>query len=241
MIIAGVVLLVVAAVAVGIALAGRRRWQVMVGAPTSTSGDLRLHLETAAGLGATGGGFARPCELVGSAGPGPHGELRSELSGAPCVWYRYEVRRRYWDTERDSDGRRRRVQRTETVTELASAAAFTLADDAGTVLVDPTGGSVDKAERVLDRFEPDESGDTIGYEKEEWILRAGTRLYVLGEATDRSGDLAVGKPDKGLFIISTRSEAELTAGARRRQQIGMAVGAVALVAALVFLALGALI
>jgi hypothetical protein len=252
MVIAGVVLIVVAAIAVGVALSGRRRWQAMLGTETSTCADLRADLDTARGLGGTAGSFVKACEVVGTAQPGPYGELNSELAGVPCVWYRYVIRRRYWETVRDSEGRSRREQRSESVADFTSETVFTLADPSGTVLVRPEGGSVDNAERVLDRFEPDRSGrsvsflglrlpggsNTIGYEKEEWVVRPGTRLYVLGEATDRAGDLEVGRPGKGPFIMSTRSEAELATRARRTQQIGMAAGAVSLFAGLVLLITG---
>jgi hypothetical protein len=240
MIIAGAVLLVAAVVAVVVAMFGRRRWQLILGTPTSTSDELRMRLDTARGLGATGGGFAHACEVVGEARPGPDGPLTSELTGTRCVWYRYEVTRRYYEDQRDSQGRRSRVEKTETVTDLASAAPFSLADAAGAVLVDPAGGSVDNPERVLDRFDSERSGDTIGYRRQEWVVRAGTQLYVLGSATDRGGDLAVGRPEHGPFIISTRSERDLTERARRTQRIGMAVGAAALVTGLALLVIGLL-
>ena len=56
------------------------------------------------------------------------------------------------------------------------------------------------------------------------MLRQGARRYVLGEA-DRYGDLEIGKPSSGKFIVSTRTEEELTKSARTFQQVGMAVGA----------------
>lgn len=70
--------------------------------------------------------------------------------------------------------------------------------------------AVEHMEKVVDRFEPHEDRRdrtelsigklnlklstkereiTIGYQYEEWVLRPGRRLYVLGEAGDSSGGL----------------------------------------------------
>jgi E3 Ubiquitin ligase len=61
--------------------------------------------------------------------------------------------------------------------------------------------------------------DTIGFVYTEWVLRAGARLYVHGEASDRYGELAFGKPEHGLFLISTRTEAEVKASSVRKQKL----------------------
>lgn len=233
-IIIGAVLLVGAAVAVAFALYNKKRWHAMLGTETSSVAQLGTDLATVHQLGGDGS-FRRVCEVTGPVEPGPAGELHSELAKLPCVWYRYEIRRRYWHTSTDSEGRTSRSQRTETVAQLASEQPFRLNDGTGSVLVRPDGLAVDRAERVLDQFVPDEGTDsvsflgfqistrsnTIGYEHEEWIVRPGTRLYVLGEATNHSGELTIGKPAEGVHIISTRSEAELRASARRTQQILM--------------------
>jgi hypothetical protein len=55
----------------------------------------------------------------------------------------------------------------------------------------------------------------LGYAYEEWAIPVGHQRYVLGEATDASGELRVQRPsDIGHhFIVSTRSEEALTARA----------------------------
>lgn len=55
---------------------------------------------------------------------------------------------------------------------------------------------------------------SIGYEYLEEGIKMGADLYVLGDANDRDGALKVSKPkdSKQPFIVSTKSEDELTAG-----------------------------
>ena len=51
---------------------------------------------------------------------------------------------------------------------------------------------------------------TLGYQFTERILPLNRRLYVLGAASDSSGELVIQKPrEKGQFIISLKSEEEL--------------------------------
>jgi E3 Ubiquitin ligase len=242
LVIIGVVLLAVAAVAVAVGLRQKRRWHAMLGTETSTAADLAAELATARELGAE---FRRTVEITGSASPGPVGELTSELAGIPCVWFRYQIRRRYWATTTDSDGDTTREERTETVARRASEQPFRVTDATGSVLVRPDGLAIDRAERVVDQFTPAEDtdsvsflgirinrsqNDTIGYEREEWVVRSGTTLYVLGEVTQSNGELTIGKPAKGVHIISTCSEAEMRASAQKLQRISMwsALGAAAL-------------
>jgi hypothetical protein len=252
----GVVLLAGAAVAVGFALRGRRRWQAMLGTETSTVAELAGERATVHQLG--GGAYRRIAEVTGAAATGPVGELTSELAGLSCVWFRYEVRHRYWYTTTDSEGRTSRSERKEPVAKLSSSQPFRLTDETGSVLIEPGTLTIDHAERVVERFEPatqaastfslsiggltfgNRGNDTIGYEYEEWVVRPGTRLYVLGEATDQNGELAIGKPaDGGVFVISTRSETELRESAQRTQRILMWVGLAAAVVGIALLVVAA--
>jgi hypothetical protein len=207
---------------------------------------LTAELATVRELG--GSAFSRISEVTGTAAPGPLGELKSELAEVPCIWYRYEIRRRYWDSSTDSDGNRSR-ERTETVAKLASTQPFRVADATGSVLVRPDGLAIDHAQRVLDQFDPDQGtgsisflgisigmgSDTIGYEREEWIVRSGTPIYVLGEARDQGGEVVIGKPASGVHVISTRSEAELRKSAQRTQRILMWSALAAVIIGLVLL------
>jgi hypothetical protein len=70
------------------------------------------------------------------------------------------------------------------------------------------------------------SNETIGYRREEWVIPVGTALFVQGEVTDDQGHLRLRKPEKGPFVVSTKSEAELLGEAethRRWATIGAGV------------------
>jgi hypothetical protein len=63
---------------------------------------------------------------------------------------------------------------------------------------------------------------TIGVQHEEWILRPGTRLYVLGEARDAgNGRLEMRQPAEGDMILSTRSEQEYAAATAKSARLGL--------------------
>lgn len=230
----------------------------MIGAETLPVAELEgLHLTAVEVAGS--GGFRRVCEVVGVGQPGPHGLLEAELSGTKCIWHRHTVQRRYKEVYY-SGGDRKVRQRTETVAALTSEQPFSVVDDTGAVLVSPQGTDPDGAEKVISRFERNTNrstgptifgiqlpglnqDDTIGYEYTEWVLRAGARLYVHGEASDRSGELAFGKPEDGLFLISTRTEDEIKASNVRKQKLLAfgGLGAAALGVALLVLAVLAVV
>lgn len=235
LIIFGLLLLAAGVVAFVFAQRTRRNIHAMIGTETLPVAELEDLHRTAVEV-AGPGGFRRVCEVVGIAQPGPHGLLQAELSGTKCVWHRHVVKRRYKQDYYDSDGHRRTRQVTETVAELTSEQPFAVVDATGAALVRPNGTHPDGAEKVVSRFERNtnrsagptifgiqlpgfDRDDTIGYEYTEWVLRADARLYVHGEASDRSGELAVGKPDDGLFLISTRTEDEVKASNVRKQKL----------------------
>lgn len=86
-----------------------------------------------------------------------------------------------------------------------------------------------------------DTSSTIGYEYQEWVIRPGQRLYVLGEVHDKIGPLVIGKPEQGgHFIISTRSEEEVRASTRTQHR-ALAIGIpIAAVAGLVLVVVGAI-
>lgn len=53
----------------------------------------------------------------------------------------------------------------------------------------------------------------------EWVLRPGAGLCVHGEASDRTGQLAFGRPESGPYFVSTRSEEELRRSRTTRQRL----------------------
>lgn len=232
----------------------RQRQHEMIITETMTAREL-MTLQAAAAQAAGAGFFRQKCELVGVAQPGPAGTITSELSSTECLWHRHVVIRKYWETERrrDSDGSysNRRVEKKEKVAERESEQPFHVTDDTGSVLVHPAGALQDM-KQVVSRFEPHDSSDertelsigklnlslpntrregTIGYEYEEWVLEAGRKLYVLGEATDDDGELGVTSPS----MISTKDEETLLHEARKKERLALIAGAVAAVAGVVLI------
>ncbi|GAA1900052.1 E3 ubiquitin ligase family protein [Streptomyces sodiiphilus] len=242
MMVIGAIALVAAAVCAVLAHRAQGRVRAMTTAETLPVGELR-ELHRAAADAAGEGNFRYRCEVVGVAQASGSGELTAELSGTACVWHRHTVTHKYWETTTDSEGNRKRQERSSVVSQHISGSPFAVRDDTGEITVDPAKNRVDGAEKVLDRFErggrtgaelrigslsvplTSGGGDTIGYQHEEWVLPAGRRLYVLGEVSDAGGSLVIGEPeDGGHFIVSTRSEEELVRSGLR-QSTGLRVAA----------------
>ena len=255
----GIALLVVA---VGMAVWAQvmsRRLRAMARVETVACRDL-ASLRDAAAQAAGPGAFSLVCEVTGTTEPGDTGLLKAELSKVECLWHRHVVARCYEETRTDSRGNRTSTTKRETVAERTSAVPFRVRDSTGTVLVDPAGARFDHAEKVVDRFEDRPHGltgsftvslfgldlsagggnSTLGFEYKEWVVRSGQRMYLLGEASDRSGRLVVGKPSSGPYILSTRSEQELAHSFRTQRTVARIGVAVAGVAGLILLVIGLL-
>lgn len=101
-------------------------------------------------------GWGRPLDL---------NPLHSPLSGAPCLWYRYQVEHK---TNED---------KWETVEQAESQTSFVLDDGSGQCLVDPEG-----AEIVTRHCRRWSEGD---YRYVEWTLQQRDRIYVLGNFLTR--------------------------------------------------------
>lgn len=206
---------------------------------TSTAADLRAARESAGS-----GAFRQPCEITGQVLPHKNGSLRAPLSGEECVWHSHKITRKYEYTRRDSQGNRRRRTGTEVAAEKSSSTAFFVQDATGRTVVHPGGQKVTGAERVIDDFQPsygDDGGShlelgpiklkignrarTIGFKREEWIVRPGSPFYVLGEARAQPGrGLSVNKPADGAFILSVKSETSLRRG-ELLKSLGFGIGA----------------
>jgi hypothetical protein len=257
MLIAGAILLAIALGAVLLARSESGRARRATATETLDCSDIT---SLAAGVGEEvgGGSFRQQCEVVGTAEPGPQGALRAPESGGDVVWHRTKVTHRYWAMEtRTVDGKttRERVERSETVSDDTSSAPFAVRDASGTIAVDPRGAEVDAPERVVDRFEQGgqaaerggflagllrsgaDSG-TIGFRREEWVLRPGARLWIHGEVADALGTPTFGKPAKGDYIISTRSEAEVVGDARATAKFANVVAIIAGIAGVALLVAG---
>ncbi|WP_041235394.1 GIDE domain-containing protein [Dactylococcopsis salina] len=68
--------------------------------------------------------------------------------------------------------------------------------------------------KVKIEFSPrnDAEYQTLGYEFQEVILPVNIQVYIIGEASDRAGDLELDQPseENQLFLISYKSEEELS-------------------------------
>jgi hypothetical protein len=165
--------------------------------------------------------------------------LVSEMAGEKCVYYSMRVEREYEETYHERDSQGRNVQkvrtRTETVSENIRSVPFYVQDATGKIKVNPVGAAM-VPQKGLSRYEPAHSagitgggvlkfgsfsiqipgmGQTggrriLGYRMEENLIPVGKDVYILGEATDRDGELCMAAAhDKADFIISAKSEEEL--------------------------------
>ncbi len=161
--------------------------------------------------------------------------LISELAKTGCVYYAMRVTREYEETYWETDSNGHRVQRTrrgqEMVAQNTRSIPFQADDGTGKILVRPDGAQI-IAEKAFSQFQPGEARcttltfgglsinlgglnlggrRTLGYRYEEDLIPLGRDLYILGEAVDAGGELAVQKPGdkKSRFIISCKSEEEL--------------------------------
>jgi hypothetical protein len=170
--------------------------------------------------------------------------LISELRQEPCVYYTMTVKREYEETvtEKDSSGRTRTETRrgSEVVASNQQSTPFWLRDSHGAIEVNPDRAIIETV-KVLDEFRPDQATDgmisfgqyrrqmgfpdhrrTIGYRYTESVLPLHRRIFVLGAVSDSGQQLTLLKPTEAgkQFIISLKSEEELTQTAERSAQTG---------------------
>jgi E3 Ubiquitin ligase len=160
----------------------------------------------------------------------------------------------------------RKIRRgSDIMSENTQMTPFWVRDQTGQILVNPAGAEIEGVQ-VIDQFQPqgpemqegtislgsftfhystpNMAGDrqTLGYRFHELILPLERNVYVLGVASDSSGELTIQKPRaRGQrFIISLKSEGELLASGQSTMkwlQIGAIVcvvlGLILLIATLV--------
>lgn len=255
MLFVGIGLFVLAVILFAVSLSQKNKLYQMQSTETMTAKSLSDSASDVAGeIGP--GSFNQITEVKGkSVCENP---LTSELAQKECVYYSMRITREYdedyWET--DSEGRRtRRTRRgSDTVASNVRSTPFYVQDNTGKIMVNPE-GCLAVAEKAMSRFEPGErrtgrlkigtffldfggisplSGGrrTIGYRYEEEIIPTGRDLYVLGEATDKSGEVQISKPEdkKKKFIVSLKSEEQLVKSAKSAStglMIGATVSAVA--------------
>jgi hypothetical protein len=236
-IVIGIVLAIIGVVLIFVRKSQQSKLLEIKATKTSTAKELADISKEISGELGQNGAFAQITEVKGVIECDR--PLKSELAGAECVYYDSKVIREYeedyYETDSKTNRREHKTRRnSETLTHNTQSVEFYVRDATGRVLVDPADANIDATEN-LDRFERGERAGgrfsfggmeinlgsivfgaggqtrTLGYRFCESILPVGRKLYVLGEATDRAGELSIRKPlDKsGKFIISLKSEEEL--------------------------------
>jgi hypothetical protein len=132
--------------------------------------------------------------LEGRAGPSPGEDSAAPLSGRPCVWWQYQIARRYRNAKGQTEW--------STVDSRTSVAPFTLTDGDGQCLVGPVGADVTPT--ISDTwFGESEQPDgpppahrslltpEHEYRYSERLIAPGAQLSVLGEFRSQSatGDI----------------------------------------------------
>ncbi|MCW2917253.1 MAG: helicase [Actinomycetia bacterium] len=171
--------------------------------------------------------------LTGAAGTAPPAEVNARaagepiiapLSGAKCVWYVVRVYERFYAWRPGPLGPAH-VERQITVAEQTGGRLL-IRDATGEVWVDPAGADLSLGATSYSGFEG-RTGDgtllarvgqlldrpvrarhqamTIGFLVEEWIVRDGEELHVVGQPRTEAGDVVLGKPALRPFVIDKRA------------------------------------
>lgn len=195
--------------------------------------------------------YDRPvtCEVKGTAAPGPAGPVQAPFSGQPCVWHRTKVTVRYEHHEY-RDGERRTTTRERTVHDETHGGPFGVRDATGEIVIVHDGEPVDGAAQSLSHYEP--AGRDVnlfglrlrvnfsnvkGHRYEEWIIPRDQSMYVLGAARAEDGRLVMRRPGAGPFLISTRSEEQLSSSLRLKFIFGYVAGGAVIAGGLAWLAI----
>ena len=234
---------------------------------TKKANDLQtLCAEIASEIGA--GSFNEITEVTGIIKT--NNPIQSELANRECVHYSFRVIREWEEEYYTTDQQGNRIQQTrrgsDTVSSNSRSTNFHIEDNTGQIEINPNGADIESI-KVLDDFRPggdDRGGSlsfgglsfnvpslgsgrrTLGYRYEEYILPTNVRAFVLGEATDSSGQLMVQQPKEEdddevrRFLISTKSEAEILKAAASKSKMFFIISIIAFVAAVGFIIYGIL-
>lgn len=227
LVIAGLVLFVVAGIALWKRQAHIRRTDIL----------FKSVPRSAAGVAS-----AQPGEAVSVSGIARNErELISERTRTPCIYYDYSIVRRFEDCHNalpsgrnDRRSRRKKLAR-ETVARYQRSVPFYIEDMSGRVRVEPAGASFD-AREVLNSYEPEREGPdplgapatelsvgggprTLGHEFTEHIIPADTPVFVAG-VVDENGQITCrnGRGENVGMIVSHRDEATLREDWERRER-----------------------
>jgi hypothetical protein len=177
-------------------------------------------------VGAMGAsGAPRASEVTAAAISGPSGPATAPLSGLECAWYLVRVYERFaaW---RPGPLGPTRVERQVKVAEQVSG-RLTIRDHTGSVRVDPAGAEYSLGTPSFSGFEARVGGDgslmdeitrtfgvplrprhrnmTVGFLVEEWIVREGEDMHVVGQARGEGVDVVLGKPAMRPFVVARRA------------------------------------
>lgn len=214
----GLLMLAIAAATVGVR-AGRL-WQAIRQAGVTTPDAL---VEVARASRTTGITARRLCGVVGVATL-PTGQTRlSTVNKERCVWHRHVVVHRQVRQRTDASGRIRRSTRRRRVENFRSNDPFLLVGQAAQVEIWPDRMRVYRPDRGRTRILPGrarqsfpDDGVILGdggvqhfFRHDEWVVREGTQLYVLGDVIMSRGEVTLRRPAKGPHILSTRAGAQL--------------------------------
>jgi hypothetical protein len=241
MLIAGIILIVVAVGALLFARSQRNRVRALASTATVPCNALVAD---------------QVCEVIGQARPYEGRALKAPASGRECVWYHHKVTQHWREWERDSDGDMERKHRSRVVEDVTSEAdVFMLRDKAGEVIVNPRGASVDDPVQSFNErhdVRSSSGGGVLGalisgldrrddeeIEVEEWILPLDEELYVRGKPFQAEVGMTMLDPGDNHFLISTRSEEQLTTSAKRWGIAAAVTAAVCLVAGVALIVAGA--
>ena len=155
--------------------------------------------------------------------------IRSYLRECDCAYYRYTVEEHYRRTVTHTDSKGRTRTRTEsgwkTIDSGEELMPFLLEDDTGRLRVDPQGARIEAARVFSTRSGrssslyyakgPPSSISNSTHQRKftEWALRLGETVYVMGMARfneDLEAPEIRADKQAELFLISTRSEAQIT-------------------------------
>jgi hypothetical protein len=182
----------------------------------------------------------RVVAVAGTASAAASGALRSAVNDEPCVWHRHVVHRRQVRYRTTRRGTVQRYSLRRRVADVASTQPFLLrgvaiqpsqsgAPSPGVVEVAPAGmrmhRPVAQGLRILpglasEPFPPaDKIIGRVGqlFWHREWVLRPGTRIFVLGQVRSDGRRLSLQRPGQGPHVVSTRTAVWL------RRSTGVAV------------------
>jgi hypothetical protein len=194
---------------------GQEKLKAMSTVPTITAHE-------AAAAARPGGGTT--VELHGTAATAE--PLISPVTGTRCVYYHHKISELQESTSSYVDSRG--YQRTETTSEWrtikdeSNYVPFMLRDSSGTILV-----LAKEAELI---GEESESRVDSHHKQSEWVIPAGEPVYVLGDAVLTSDGPTVQKGPGGPFIVSAKSEKELSGSLRSKSVAWGVAGLIALLA-----------